>query len=179
MEASGKKVLHTTKIEKVGCCNEHQEGNIFRMRVNLSSKQRSESLSDEIRIKRCRNRDKRRGKYFGANNTLLMDMSESVKKVHNYSENKKLDKINNSKSAKETESDDKHEAVVTDEEREPKKDAVDMLLLRDEYRESDKRHSGEVLYENCKPYIQETTKSANETESDEKHANALKDEKNS
>ena len=93
MEASGKKVLHTTKIEKVGCCNEHQEGNIFRMRVNLSSKQRSESLSDEIGIKRCRNRDKRRGKYFGENNTLLMDMSESVKKVQNYSENKKLDKI--------------------------------------------------------------------------------------
>ena len=82
-----------------------------------------------------------------------MDMSESVKNVHNYSENKKLDIANNNKSAKEAESDDKHEAVVTDEEREPKKDAVDML--RDKYHESDNRQSGEVVYgDNPEPYIQ-------------------------
>ena len=117
--ASEKKAFHTTKIEKLRSCSEYQEGNVVRRRENISSNQKNESLSDEIRMKRCRNRDKRRGKYFGENNTLLMDMSESVKEVHNYSENKELDKINISKSAKETESDDKHEAVLTDEERMP------------------------------------------------------------
>ena len=61
-----------------------------------------------------------------------------------------IDIVKVTKSAHETESDEKLETVVKDERKEVKKDDA----LSDRYCKSDKGHDDEVLYENCEPCIQ-------------------------